>query len=94
LTTLGACHDQDQEDPAPVKGPGVIAGLIDLLQQGGGTTAELYAKLAERFPERASAKGGMRVTIAIQLKRLHQSGRVVVKSEKVEGRGTVYSAGK
>lgn len=26
-------------------GPGVIAGLIDLLQHGGGTTVELYAKL-------------------------------------------------
>ncbi len=79
---------------APGKGPGVIAALIDLLQSGGGTPAELYDKLAERFVERASPKGGMRVTIAIQLKRLHKTGKLVIASETVEGRGTVYRADK
>jgi hypothetical protein len=76
----------------PGTGPGVIAALIDLLRQGGGTREELYAKLAERFPDRASEKGGMRTTVAIQLKRLHQQGKLAITSEQVEGRGTVYRA--
>jgi hypothetical protein len=61
---------------SPAEAPGVIAALADLLRNGGGTVEELYAKLAERFPDRASAKGGMRATVVIQ----------------VEGRGTVYRA--
>ncbi|SRR6266851_2871443 len=55
----------------PIQGPGVITTLIDLLKAGGGSPQELYGKLAERFPDRASAKGGMRTTVNIQLKRLH-----------------------
>lgn len=78
---------------APAKGPGVIAALIDLLQNGGGlTTKELYEKLVERLPDRATEKGGMRITITIQLKRLAKAGKLAIKSEQVEGRGVVFSA--
>jgi hypothetical protein len=74
---------------ATPKAPGVIAALTDLLRNGGGTVEELYTKLAERFPDRASAKGGMRTTVSIQVKRLHKTGKLAMK---VEGRGAVYSA--
>ena len=74
------------------KGPGVIDTLCELLLAGGGTRAELYDGLIAKFPGRASPKGGVRTTIAIQLKALHKKGRLVVTSEDVEGRGTVYSA--
>jgi len=73
-------------------GPGVIAALIDLLRNGGGTVEELYGKLAERFPDRARDKGGMRTTVKIQLKRLPAKGKLAITSEQVEGRGTVYRA--
>jgi hypothetical protein len=36
----------------------------------------------------------MRVTIAIQLKRLAKTGKLTTTSEVVEGRGTVYRADK
>ena len=73
----------------PVQGPGVIVTLVECLKGGGGTVEELYGKLAEVFPDRASAKGGMRTTVAIQLKRLHKTGKCVITAEEVEGRGTV-----
>ena len=76
----------------PGKGPGVIAALVEVLRQGGGTVEELYGKLAERFPDRASPKGGMRTTVAIQLKRLAKTGKLAISSEAVEGRGMVYRA--
>jgi hypothetical protein len=76
---------------APVK-VGVIDRLVYHLQHGGGTTGELYHKLVEDFPDRASERGGMRVTIQIQLKKLHQKGRIVLKSEQLEGRGVVHTA--
>jgi hypothetical protein len=83
--------------PAPTtpgQGPGVIAALIEALRDGGGTIEELYAKLAARFPERASTKGGMRTTVKIQLKRLPATGKLTIESEEVEGRGIVYKAAK
>ena len=87
-----------KQAPAPTapagKAPGVIAAIVDLLTDGSGgyTTAELYNKLVERFPDRATEKGGMRQTIQIQTKRLHAQGKLVVTSETIEGRGVVYSA--
>jgi hypothetical protein len=78
---------------APVgSGPGVIAALIAKLRDGGGTPAELYEHLAALFPTRASPKGGMRTTIAIQLKRLVKDGKLAITSEEVDGRGVVFKA--
>ncbi len=78
--------------PPSGKAPGVIAAIIDLLRDGGGTVEEIYGKLAERYPERASAKGGMRTTVKIQVKRLPATGKLVVNAEEVAGRGIVYTA--
>lgn len=72
-------------------GVGVIAALIAKLRDGGGTQAELYDHLATLFPDRASAKAGMRNTIAIQLKRLPKTGKLAITS-KDSDRGTVYRA--
>jgi len=90
-TKTPAATLSDEKVPSG-KAPGVIAAIINLLRDGGGTVDELYGKLAERYPERASAKGGMRTTVKIQLKRLVATGKLVIKSEEVEGRGTVYRA--
>ena len=79
-------------DAPGLRAPGVIATLVELLREGGGTRAELYEKLAARFPDRATAKGGLRTTIQIQLKKLHQSGKLPITTEEIESRGTVYKA--
>jgi hypothetical protein len=52
----------------------------------------MYDALAKKFLDRATEKGGMRPTVQIQTKKLHAQGKLVVRSEQVEGRGTVYSA--
>jgi hypothetical protein len=79
--------------PAPVgSGPGVIQALIAKLKDGGGTHAELYEHLAALFPARASAKGGMRTTVAIQLKRLVKDGKLAITSKEIDGRGVVFQA--
>ena len=62
------------------RAPGVIATLMEVLQDGGKHTVdELYAHLADVFPDRGE---GMKNTIKIQLLRLHQQGRLVVHSEE------------
>ena len=71
------------------RAPGVIARLQYHLQQGGGTVQELFEKLQTDFPERGK---GMLTTVKIQVKRLHASGKLRIKSEEVDGRGVVYSA--
>jgi hypothetical protein len=77
---------------APGKAPGVIAAIIELVSNGGGKTFdELYAGLVERFPDRARAKGGIKTTLKIQLKRLPASGKLAIKAEEVAERGVVYS---
>ena len=73
-------------------GPGVIQALVAKLRDGGGTPAELYDHLAALFPDRATVKGGMHTTIAIQLKRLPKEGKLAIALEEVEGRGIVYRA--
>lgn len=75
----------------PAKKSGVIAALIDDLKSGGGTVNEMYDRLAKKFPDRATSEKGMRITIGVQLNRLSKNGLKIHK-EKVEGRGTVYSA--
>jgi hypothetical protein len=71
------------------RAPGVIARLMHHLQNGGGTTQELFEKLQADFPERGK---GMLTTVKIQVKRLHASGKLAIKSETVDGRGVVYRA--
>jgi hypothetical protein len=69
--------------------PGVIAAIIDVLKNGGGTVDEIFAKVHTLFPERGD---GVRTTCSIQVKRLHASGKLVVNCIAVPGRGKVYSA--
>lgn len=71
------------------KGPGVIARLIHHLQHGGGTAQELFERLKADFPERGD---GMLTTVKIQVTRLHKVGKLAIRKETVDGRGTVYSA--
>ena len=76
--------------PAPLdRAPGVIARLMHHLQNGGGTTQELFEKLQADFPERGK---GMLTTVKIQVKRLNASGKMKITSEDVEGRGVVLRA--
>lgn len=74
---------------APSGKPGVIQSLIELLKNGGGTVNELFEALKLKYPERGA---GMKTTVGCQVRRLHQQGKLVVKSQKIEGRGTVFSA--
>jgi len=71
-------------------GPGVIATIIEVLRNGGGTVEEITDALAKKFPER-DAKG-MGTTVRIQVKRLPKSGKLKVASQEIEGRGLVYRA--
>lgn len=70
------------------KGPGVIATLKELLQEGGGTVDELFEALKGRFPDRGD---GMLTTIKVQLQALPKKGFSISKEKNEDGK-TVYSA--
>lgn len=71
---------------APRKG-GVIGALLTLLGDGNRRTrAELYDALVAEFPDRASAEGGMRVTIGVQLGALVKKGHKIVSDGDGKGR--------
>lgn len=58
---------------------GVIGALLALLGDGTARTRdELYTALVAQFPDRASAQGGMRVTIGVQLGALKRKGYNIV----------------
>jgi hypothetical protein len=58
---------------------GVIGNLIGLLSDGTARTRdELYTALIALFPDRATAVGGMRVTIGVQLGALRKKGHNIV----------------
>jgi len=62
---------------------GVIGALVALLSDGTKRTRdELYTALVEQFPDRASAAGGMRVTIGVQLGALKRKGHNIVTADK------------
>lgn len=66
-----------------VRKGGVIGALVTLLSDGTKRTRdELYAALVEQFPDRASAAGGMRVTIGVQLGALKKKGYNIVTADK------------
>jgi len=65
--------------PKPPRAAGVIATLIDLLRNGGGTKAELYQGLLAKFPERGE---GMKTTVAVQLAGLPRAGKLVIHQER------------
>jgi DNA repair exonuclease SbcCD ATPase subunit len=68
---------------APKTKPGIIGALVALLADGTPRTrAELYAALAEQFPDRATAEGGMRVTIGVQLVALVKKGHKIQNADK------------
>jgi hypothetical protein len=63
---------------APRKG-GVIGSMLALLADGNKRTrTELYDALAAEFPDRASAEGGMRVTVGVQLVALVKKGHNIM----------------
>lgn len=86
--TKSTSSGKDRAQKAPKSG-GVIDAIVQILRNGGGTVNEIFEQLKVRFPDRGD---GMKTTVSIQVKRLHDSGKVVVKREKIEGRGTVFSA--
>jgi hypothetical protein len=69
-------------EASAVRSPGVIERLIHHLQSGGGTSAELAAKLAADFPDRD--KSGMLTTVRVQVHQLPAKGRLAVRRQEVE----------
>jgi hypothetical protein len=67
---------------------------MEKIPRAGTRRRSLYDLLVSRPGEWVDfdPNGGMRTTIAIQLKRLHNTGKLVITSEPVEGRGVVYTA--
>lgn len=62
---------------------GVIAAMVALLSDGNKRTrAQLYDALALQFPDRATAEGGMRVTVGVQLNKLKGKHNIQCNAEK------------
>ncbi len=89
MTDETETEDVKGKEDAPKK-PGVIAKIVEHLQDGGGTAEEIADKLAEDFPDRD--RKGMLSTVRIQVNRLTKPPKnLVITKEKVDGRGVVYS---
>ncbi len=74
---------------APVVKAGVIGSMLALLADGTKRTrGELYEALVAQFPDRASAAGGMRVTISVQLIAQVKKGHNIVSC--ASDRGKLY----
>lgn len=89
--TRKTTRSRPRSNPARAEGrPGVIASIIGLLVDGGGTFDQLAERLKAQFPERGDK---VLTTLRIQLSRLPQQGRVVMHRRMVNGRVS-YSAAK
>lgn len=73
-------------------GMGVVDTIIHILNEGGGTVAEIAAKLAARFPERDAS--GMTATIRTQLNRLPKQGKlkIIKEGDRYRGDGATPAA--
>jgi hypothetical protein len=71
-----------KKSPTPAKAPparvGVIDEIVSVLEKGGGTVAEIVAKLSKKFPDRDADR--LMATVRTQMSRLKTTRNLKIKA--------------